>query len=423
MLDLSGPPDAGLSPRDAALSHAICDAVMRRWLTLDSLLSRFLKRPLTHAPHGAQAALLAGSAQLLFLDRVPDHAAISQSVLYARRRAPLAAGLVNAVLRELARAIDRDADSAVPWSLEDRCVIPRADGRAVRFVRDMLPEDLVGRLEAATGCPRVILDEWTRQFGPEQTRSLALHSIVDPPIIINTAYLIGPRPDDLTPHCRTGSHVWTGAGAALGPLLASRGDLWVQDPASSRAVPFAKAVVRAPGESLIVDMCAGQGTKTRQLLREFPDARIIATDADRHRLTTLKGTFAGESRVRVVPIASLQAEGAGATLVLADVPCSNSGVLPRRPEAKYRWGTRQGRRLVETQREIIRQARDLLTRGGVLVYSTCSLDRTENEDQVRYAESLGYALVAQERIMPAGLPGESPTVYQDGAFIAVMRCG
>jgi 16S rRNA C967 or C1407 C5-methylase (RsmB/RsmF family) len=107
-------------------------------------------------------------------------------------------------------------------------------------------------------------------------------------------------------------------------------------------------------------------------------------------------------------------------LVLLDVPCSNSGVLARRVEAALRWSEAQTNRLAELQRHLLTQGRGLLAPGGWLVYSTCSIDRAENQEQVAWAAAhLGLDVIAEEATLPAGVPGEG--VYRDGSFWCVMR--
>lgn len=421
-LDLDGPVTEGLSPRDAALAHTICDVVARRWLTLRALLQSFLKHPFDEAPTPTRAALLAGAAQVLLLDRIPDHAAISESVEYTKVRAPKTAGLVNAVLRGVTRALLPET-AAGAWALDQRNAIPLHDGSRVLFARPLLSEDATTRLADATGCPAGVVAGWATQFGEAAARDLALHTLVHPPIILNTAHATSPLPAGCVPHEKRGCHVYAGDGAGLRSLLTATSSVWVQDAASTSAVALAKASTPSLADgSAIVDLCAGQGTKTRQLAATFPLQRIIATDTDARRLSVLRETFTGHARVRVVAANALEAEVAGnASLVLLDVPCSNSGVLPRRPEARYRLGSAQMARLVQTQREILTRGAAFLAPGGTLVYSTCSIDHEENEEQAAWAASLGLVKHAEERTMPQGVPGGPPSAYHDGAYAAVLR--
>jgi 16S rRNA (cytosine967-C5)-methyltransferase len=126
--------------------------------------------------------------------------------------------------------------------------------------------------------------------------------------------------------------------------------------------------------------------------------------------------------VEVVEPQACDALAAQADIVLLDVPCSNSGVLPRRAEAAYRLATDQIERLAAVQWQIVQRGRTLLRPGGVLAYSTCSIDREEDEAiAIRAEGELGLKLVEQHKTLPSGLPGEAPTGYRDGAFHAFLR--
>ncbi len=423
-LALHEPDTSGLDPRDAALAHAINGAVVRRWLTLEAVFRFFLRRPFRESHPATQAALLAGAAQLLFLDRIPAHAAIHESVEYVKDHAPKTATLVNAVLRSITRLM-LPADTT-PWNelAEDRASLPQADGRRIRFREAVLPVDPIERLADVTSTPTPLVRRWAAEFGADRARELALHSLVIPPTVLNLRYApagFAGGNTQITPHAIDGFGVWNPEGADLRTTLSKRDNIWVQDPASAQAVRIARGHVRGGRDALILDLCAGQGTKTRQLAAEFPDARILATDTDDRRRAVLRATFAANPRVRVATPSEVGGIAAGkAAVILLDVPCSNSGVLPRRPEAKYRWTPAQLMRLTSTQREILDAAIPMLGLGGALVYSTCSIDREENEDQARRAEALGLTPVTAERTMPAGQPGDPPTAYHDASFVAVL---
>jgi 16S rRNA (cytosine967-C5)-methyltransferase len=202
--------------------------------------------------------------------------------------------------------------------------------------------------------------------------------------------------------------------------------VWVQDAASSLAVEHLRVMRGGAdwvGEGLIVDVCAGQGTKTRQLAAAFPKARIVAADPAPERAKALAEVAARiGDRVKVLPLPEVYRTCRGkAALVLLDVPCTNSGVLARRVEARYRFDREQTARLVETQREIMHSGVGLLSAEGVLCYSTCSIDDAENADQADWLASQGaLTLVRSEQTLPAGLPGEPGRLYHDGAFAAVF---
>jgi 16S rRNA (cytosine967-C5)-methyltransferase len=416
-LALVSPETAGLEPRDAALAHAIYDAVIRRWITLTHVIDSVLNQPLRMTEAGLQSVLLCGAAQLLLLDRLPDHAVINESVELAKRHVrPGAGGLTNAVLRKVASL------RAGPPALENATkgpALPLADGRQLPLKQDVLPTEPAQRLAALTSHSHEIVNEWMRRFPADVGTMLAHHSLVNPPTILNTTHVTSAMPTTVLPHRLPGHHVFTGSHTELRALLASRGDLWVQDPASSRAVAAAGRL----NPSLIVDVCAGQGTKTRQLAAQFPNARIVATDVDPERFRTLMSVFRGSAQVRVVPISDLAQCSGSAELVVLDVPCSNLGVLARRPEAKYRPREAQLKRLQGIQRQIVADSIQLLTAKpkGRLLYSTCSIDPEENEAQAAWAKSWhGLAIERSETLLPSGAPGDDAASYHDGSFFALL---
>lgn len=434
LLLATDPDTHGLDPREAALAHAIHGAVIRRWLTLSHLIEAASGRTMGDLEPPLRAVLLAGAAQVLLLDRIPPHAAIDQSVEWAKRRIrPKAGGLANAVLRKLSGLVARDPSGLVErrqaWS--DRVdEVPMPDGSARVLTGPILPDDAWARLSVATSVPGWVLDRWAsrtnpgdpRSNGRERARRLALHALIDPPTILNTAHAAGPIPDTTVPHGVPGHHVWLGTHAELGLLLRARPDLWVQDPASSASVALARASWTSKPPRVIADVCAGQGTKTRQLAAAFPEAEILATDTDADRLATLRALFDDHPRVRVMDRDQLGREGLGACgLILLDVPCSNSGVLARRPEARYRLGARTLDRMGEVQRQIGADAIPLLAPGGRILYATCSLEPEENDQMAAwFARWHAARTIASRAIEPAGAPGGPAAACHDGSFAALM---
>lgn len=410
----------GLEPRDAALAHAIHDATVRRWLTLTYLIRAHLRMPFESLEPGMQAVLLCGAAQLVFLDRVPPHAAVSESVSWAKRRIrPGAGGMVNAVLRALTKSLGE--------IVEDWDDIPSqlllADGRGRKLVRMTLPSDPVDRMAVQVSCPTGLLRRWVDAQGLESAREAALYILATPPIVLNVEFAETPVPQT-DAHDLPGHAVFTGSIADLRHLLVDRDDIWVQDAASGAAIRRAATDLRP---SLIVDLCAGRGTKTRQLARAFPEAKIIATDVDETRFGVLRGVFAGHDRVSVLPpLEAIPAAAGSADLILLDVPCSNSGVLARRPEAKYRFDRAQMKRLTGIQQQIIADAIGALSPNGSILYSTCSLEPEEDAGAVAYAcESFGLSVSWTAFLWPSGSPrppiGVDPGFfYHDGSFAALL---
>jgi len=429
------PPMAG---RDAALAHAIVDSVLQRWITLGFLLDKFLAQPMHMLQPPIKGPLLVGAAQILLLDRIPAYAAINHAVEWAKRNVrPGAGGLVNAVLRKVAalRLLGDQSLAPIQYAGE-RDAIPLPSGHCLKLSGLVLPEDRDHRLSVATGLPKAVLLMIEQQHGKQYTMPQAMHTVQRPPVVLNTQF----APPDSLPmevliaHQQPGFHVYAGGHEQLVSMLQSRDDVWAQDASSGNTVQtLAKLKPKR-----IIDLCAGQGTKTRQLAKTFPHAKIIATDNDIKRLAVLEKVFIGSENVEVMPIERVFAEANKAKhqadLVLLDVPCSNTGVLARRPEAKYRFSDQTVEELVVLQQSIIVDAAHVLSDkpGATLVYSTCSVDARENLQQAQFAaKELGLSITSHQQLLPTGHPqpetlrsGEAPasltTTYRDGAFVAVL---
>jgi 16S rRNA (cytosine967-C5)-methyltransferase len=425
-----------LEAREAALARAIYRSSVARWNGLMHLIGRHLKRPWRELEPELRGALMAGGAQLLFLEGVAPHAAVHETVAWVKRVNPKASGLVNAVLRRLSEDIamtDSGPMVREQWT-HQRDELPLSRGGALVLNGELLPAPPPERLEVATGVPRWQITQWIEAYGLDQTVAMCAHSLIEPPIVLRTAHAVQAIDQDtgfdasvtadetpktvLRAHVEPGHHVMIGSPHSMELWLAERPGVWVQDASSSRAIGDNASLT----PSFIVDLCAGQGTKTRQLAATFPEARIVATDIDQRRMRTLAAVFADHPKVEVIDAERIgEVCARKADLVLADVPCSNSGVLPRRGEARLRLGENQLRRLVNDQRTVLDQACSLLGRGGMILYATCSLEAAENREQAEWAvKTHGLSLIADRQTLPEGSPGGDPAQYRDGAYWALL---
>ena len=411
----------GLEPRDAAFARALEQTVVRRWLTLEAIASSQLTRPWDTLEEPVRAALLIGTAQIIFMDNVPAHAAINETINRVRDEVrPGATGLINAVLRAVSRlpgeVLETD-DPATADCLKRRDLVPLSDGRVLHLAQDVFDEDEVRRLAQTTSHGEALLEHWISAHGFQRTRELCLHDLVIPPITLATNNDQALKDTPTTPHQVKGFHLWRGAPGELGAFLAEPPDVRVQDPGNADPV----SRTRDLAASLIVDYCAGRGTKTRQLAECHPDARIIAADIDEDRQAALGESFHAHPRVNVVAHGDF-AEAIGRTnLLVLDVPCTNTGVIPRRPEAKYRFSTESLASLARIQRGIVRETEPLLAPSGAVLFATCSLEPAENQRQVdELARKHGLTVVSSLQRFPEGLPGCDPAEYQDGSFHALL---
>jgi 16S rRNA (cytosine967-C5)-methyltransferase len=203
----------------------------------------------------------------------------------------------------------------------------------------------------------------------------------------------------------------------LASFLAEDPTRRVQDPASAEPV----AATSGLRPKLIVDFCAGRGTKTRQLAETHPDAEILATDVDRARYEDLRRVFAGHPKVRVVTPDDMREAIGRADLLVLDVPCSNTGVLPRRPEARYRFDTNTLKDIATLQRRIIRETEPFLAPGGTILFATCSLEPLENRRMAAWMERrFGMRIRSESQRFPSGVPGDPPTAIHDGSYHALL---
>ena len=416
---------AGLDGRDTALALAIHRAALQRWLTIDFLLNHCLSQPMHALEPSLRGVLLSAGAQILFFDRLPVHAVVDESVQLTRQMVrPAATGLVNAVLRRLAGLV-RERLPQQTWApAADR--LPLTQGVLV-LNEPVLPDpkQFEAHLSVATSHPAELIRHWLDQFGPQRTLALCLHDMQTPPTIVAMeAGFVLEDPGQgwpglcAKPHAEPGFVVWDGNHEELIRFLSENPQRRVQDPGAAAAVQATADL--AP--QVIVDYCAGRGTKTRQLTALHPGAQVLASDPDKARRTDLRAAAAGLKNVRILEPAEVRKlPRHEADLLVLDVPCSNTAALARRPEARYRFSPATLGALVALQRDIIESAAPLLKPGGHMLYTTCSLEEQENGRQTRWIAAKLRAKVVREQLLLPASAGANPAAYHDGGYHAVVR--
>jgi 16S rRNA (cytosine967-C5)-methyltransferase len=419
-----------LSPEDRNLTTTLVLGVLRWQLYLDTLLRPLMQRPDADLHPSSLIALRLGLFQLLYLDRIPAHAALNESVELSRANgAPHAAGMVNAVLRRALR--------------EKTAEIPRKPLA-------------IAQTPAEQAHPQWLITRWRANFGTAVARRIADYDQAEP---------------------------------ATHTLFAETEDMPAIDDGSRLVAELAAASVAAPKR--ILDCCAAPGGKTAVLALRHPSAEIVAADVNEKRLETLRSRLdrggPATARVKTVladltkpmggPKASLKVAAStskkiiivGAKpsekdlaeqpaepeiplhpaivgkfdLILCDAPCSGTGTLGRNPEIRHRLRESDLPRQADRQRAILTQALALLAPGGRLVYSTCSLEPEENEGIVQQvlAATPGIAKIPAETVLSEvtsltaaeksqlaataihegtlrTLPGATPT---DGFYAAILE--
>ncbi|MBN1342961.1 MAG: hypothetical protein JXQ73_09795 [Phycisphaerae bacterium] len=419
---------------EAALATELALGVVRHRLTLEHLICLVFRGKLRNLDHGLISVMGVAVYQLIWLDRIPSFAAVDSAVAQAKELAgPKAGGLVNAVLRELLRRRHDD----IPVSGADRptrCV--RIDRRRWReFATDVFPEpsrDVPAYLSVSTSHPVGLIREWLGRFGRDKTEEICLSGSLRPPLVLRPNHI---RSDsrDLVSRLRA-----EGVSAEADPTT---GAVFVSDSPPVRHLSAvmqgfcqpqdatAQAVVASappkPG-SKVLDLCAGPGTKTTQLAEYLGnEGLILACDRTPEKTTMIKENChrMGATCVKAVQSDELPAmagEVGPFELALADVPCSNSGVLARRPEARYRIDKRHLQSLSRIQSDLLAAAATHVRRGGKLIYSTCSIEQEENEDVVQrfLSTTPGWRLLRSNLTLPT--VGQHVTDWRDGGFHAVM---
>jgi 16S rRNA (cytosine967-C5)-methyltransferase len=413
-----------LNPADRRLVTTLVYGVLRRRGTLDALL-----RPLiTRQPHQVEPwlwdALRLGAFQLALLTHVPPHAAINETVeLAAHVGLPRAKGFLNGVLRKFSELItDHFTESPAPDAL------PLEPGRYRRLSRTVLPDPATSPVEYLShgfALPRWLATRWHQRYpwdeclrvgfwfaGPAGLWLRCNTLRTDRESLLAALQQAGVRaePGDHPLSVRVLDHV---------PVRELPGftEGWfaVQDYASMQP---AAALNPQPGQR-VLDLCAAPGGKATQLAAIMNNqGQLVACDVDRERLDTLRELCGrlGASVVTPRLLRPNQEPPSGPfDAALVDVPCSNTGVLGRRPEARWRLKADDIPHLVTLQTKLLLLAADRVKPGGVVVYSTCSIEPEENRGVVEAAlrGMRNLQLDADEDQVP-GRPG-------DGGYWARLR--
>ncbi len=408
---------SNLTQVDHALAQEIVLGVLRWQGKLDFHIEQLSGRSLYKIDPPVRIALRIGLYQLLYLSRIPSSAAVNESVnLVKLARKTSAAAFANAVLRRAAKGIDETAITQLA--------------------------DPLDRLAVETSHPRWLLQKWLAEFGEATTTELAMANNQTPPVAFRVNTLKASVEETLAAIEATGiqirpseiaasAYVVTDGHAAELGRFAAAGAIYIQDEASQLVAPM----LSAKPDSRILDLCAAPGSKTSHLAAlTNNEAQIVACDLHPHRLAVLQASCERLDITSVKPI-TLDATGDLAPLagmrfdrILVDAPCTGTGTLRRHPEIKWRIAAQDPERLAQLQIKLLENAAQLLVEGGRLVYSTCSLERQENEEIIthfleRRREFQIIAPVAPARCVTTdGYVRTFPHLHNsDGFFAAVLE--
>ncbi|MEF3305761.1 16S rRNA (cytosine(967)-C(5))-methyltransferase RsmB [Paenibacillus sp. GYB003] len=412
-----------LDRADAGLATELVYGTIQRKNTLDYYLNRFVAAGVAKLEPWVRNLLRLGLYQLLYLDRIPEHAAVNESVNIAKRKGHAGiSGMVNGVLRN---AVRRKAELAVPRTLGP-----------------------IERIALETSHPEWLVADWVGRFGAETAERIC-RANNEPPhasVRVNSVKLsrdellrlmrdagMQARPSELS---EAGIVVESGGNMALTPWYAD-GLLSVQDESS---MLVAEAVDPRPGMS-VLDCCAAPGGKTSHMAERMNDAgRIVACDLHEHKRELIEaqvkrlGLTSVETRTidaRELPEAY---RGSAFDRILLDAPCTGFGVVRRKPDIKWTKRPEDAEDIARLQAELLNGAAKLLAPGGVLVYSTCTISEAENERVLEtfLAAHPGFRLeqppeplrrrLPAEAVAPSGTIAILPHMFgSDGFFIARLR--
>ena len=385
-----------LSAADHALAQELTLGVLRWQAQLDFFIEHFTKRKLGKLDLEVVLALRLGLYQLQFLDRIPPHAAINESVnLVKLHKKHSAAPMVNAVLRTVQRT---------GW-----------DGLAqlVSAIQDPLE-----KLRVETSHPQWLLQRWLHRFGEEEARQLALANNRAP--LTALRFHSHLQSEAVTREWLAGHHFQVRASSfapkaavlETGSLAPSaepvrRGWVYLQDEASQLVAHLAADHQQPMTGYGLLDLCAAPGSKTTLLASLLPEkSLLVACDLHHHRLQTMRELAA---RTKIMNLNLLQldatkplpfAADAQFNSVLLDAPCSGLGTLQRHPEIKWRATEAKINELAALQKRLLANAAHQVQRGGLLTYSVCSTEPEEGEAVIAWFQEQHPAFrdVTRERL-------------------------
>ncbi|WP_211184409.1 16S rRNA (cytosine(967)-C(5))-methyltransferase RsmB [Paenibacillus lemnae] len=414
---------AVLEKGDAGLATELVYGTIARMNTLDYFLDRFVKKGLAKLQPWVRSLLRLSLYQILYLDRIPEHAVVSEAVNLSKKRGHQGiSGMVNGVLRSVLRE------------------------RSQLLVPDDLPP--AERISLQHSHPLWMVKRWVKQYGEEATEDICAANNAPPPVSVRVNTTMISRDQMLNEMMEAGHTAVPSEVSPYGIVVQSGGNMayteWyregmisIQDESS---MLVAEMVEPHPGMT-VLDCCAAPGGKTSHIGELMKDeGRIIANDLHSHKqkLIADQAERLGLSSITSVTGNALDLpniyEDNSFDRVLLDAPCSGLGVIRRKPDLKWVKTPEDAGAIAELQAKLIHAAAGLVKPGGLLVYSTCTMESRENEGIIEafLASRSDYAIepdpehfseVIRERALSRGggiqiLPQH---FHSDGFFIARLR--
>ena len=399
---------------------------LRNRRAIDAVIAAFSGRPVERIQSRLLNIIRAGTYELIYCPSTEQYAIVNEAVLNTKAAwGDKQAGFVNAVLRQITRHISNrhfplaqtDAERTIPQTIVTGCQLDTS----------FLPDSPISPIEylcTVFSLPEWLIADWLSEFGEESTRQICFASNRRPSVYIRPNRLrttiealteklgaaeIGFEivPDAEMIRIKSPRNVTQLPGF-------SAGDFTVQDITASKPV----RVLNPQPDWAILDLCAAPGTKTTQLAEATDDsAKIVATDIDSRRLEMVKENIA-RLGIKSVDVAAYgQILKSKFDCVLLDVPCSNTGVLARRVEARYRINPEKIKELARIQGELLRTAAEMIKSDGKICYSTCSIQRAENSKLIEdfLKQNQNFTLESEQSTLPSAKGFD-----HDGGYTAIL---
>jgi 16S rRNA (cytosine967-C5)-methyltransferase len=405
---------------------------MRNRRAIDTVIATFSGRPVQRIKSPLLNIIRVAVYELIYSVATEEHAIVNEAVEHAKAVAgKKQGGFVNAVLRQVLRHIK---NRRVPLEHADaRRTLPQTLATGCEFDTDFLPDRQTspdGYLSTVFSLPPWLVTDWLGEFGAEQAGRICAASnrrpsiYIRPNLLITTTQELADKlaADNIETEIIEGTMIKLKSPKAVSRLPGfAEGEFTVQDITASQPV----RLLNPQSDWTILDLCAAPGVKTTQLAEATGEAaKIFATDVDSNRLELVRENAArlGIKSVNLMPYQEIQNSQFSSLnskfdAVLLDVPCSNTGVLARRIEVRYRVTPKAVQALAKIQGELLRTAAEMIKPQGKICYSTCSIQRCEDGDVVHafLDTHRQFELTHEELILPSPEP-----IDHDGGYIALL---
>lgn len=395
-----------LEKNDRSFIKRLCNGCVERKIQIDYVLNQFSNTKVEKMKPVIRNILRMGVYQILFMDKVPDSATCNEAVKLARKKGfDKLKGFVNGVLRNIARQKD---DIKYP----DK------------------GKDMISYLHITYSMPEWIVKLWIEQYGADKTEEILKGLLKERPLTLRLDESLGREEREQLlsqvgeagvelENCRELAYAYRVLKADSIERIPGflQGKWMVQDLGSMLITQFGNI---KPGDT-IIDVCGAPGGKAlHAATKTGKEGKVYVRDLTDYKVSLIEENLARTDYTNVIPQvmdATLLDEASikMADVVIADLPCSGLGVIGRKPDIKYRMEPQDLESIRELQRTILKVVYQYVKPGGTLLYSTCTLNKKENEENVAFIkENLPFVLEETKEL----LPGEGDT---DGFYMARFK--